>query len=120
MLVGAGVRVTTRLTLQGIVERIPYRRDVEWLAFDGRVLFIGGEVAFRSARPKVRPFVSGGAGVMDEGTWTRKTSSGPGASRVEERIARRYRLAMMTAATGLDVRVAERPRRVVRPPAMRP
>lgn len=109
LLIGGGYRITDRLTLQAFAERVAYDRDIEYLAFDGRVLFVGGEVAFQSARPSVRPFVTFGAGLMnDEGTWTQKTSSGPGQPRVEQRVARSYSLAMTTASTGLDVRVTDR------------
>src|SRR5688500_10803254 len=60
---GIGYRLTRRLTLQAIVDRIPYDRDVEWLTFEGRVLFAGAEASFQSARPKVRPFATIGFGV---------------------------------------------------------
>src|SRR5687768_6067764 len=55
---GAGLRVTRGLSVQAVFDRIPYHRDEDYLAFDGRVLFIGVEAAFQSQRPRVRPFVT--------------------------------------------------------------
>lgn len=100
---GIGYRLTRRLTLQAIVDRIPYYRDVEWLTFDGRVLFAGAEASFQSARSRVRPFATIGLGVLDdEGLWIRKTSTGPGRPRTEERIAREYVELAMTSSAGID------------------
>lgn len=109
VLAGGGYRITRRLTLQVIVNRIPYHRDIEYLTFDGRVLFVGGEVAFQSERPRVRPFVTFGAGRSDDqGAWVQKTSRGPGLPREETRVDRSYGGAMTTCSAGLDVRVTER------------
>jgi hypothetical protein len=106
---GVGIAVTNRLTIQGTVARIPYNRDVEWLAFDGRVIFAGVEAALRSAGPRVRPYFTAGAGVLnDRGIWTRKESAGPGAPRITETIDRRSTLGAFTASGGIDVRVSTR------------
>lgn len=104
---GAGVRLSPRWTLQGIVERIPYYRDVDYLTFDGRVVFAGAEMAFRSRRPKVRPTFSAGVGVMhDSRVWIRKTQTGPGLPRNEEPSTLSYTLAAMTASVGVDIPVS--------------
>ena len=89
--VGAGLRVTPGLTVQAVFDRIPYHRDEDYLAFDGRVLFIGVEAAFQSQRPRVRPFVTIGAGVMnDQKDWTHRTQTrpwpGPGGERHRARV----------------------------------
>jgi hypothetical protein len=49
---GAGVRVASQWTIQAVVDRIPYYRDVEYLRFDGRMLFAGAEAAFLSRNAK--------------------------------------------------------------------
>lgn len=109
------------MTLQAVVERIPYYRDVEYLTFDGRVFFVGAEAAFQSTRRSMRPFVTVGAGALiDDGVWIRKTIDpraivdprtmivDPRLSRVEERVDRDYRLGAMTASGGLDFAVSPR------------
>lgn len=106
--VGVGVRVSSRWTIQAIVDRIPYFRDIEYLRFDGRVIVGGVEAAFLSANPKVRPYFTVGAGVMDDDRiWIHKTTIDPRLPRVEERSDLHYRLKMFTSSTGVDVRVAE-------------
>jgi hypothetical protein len=115
---GAGFRLTPRVTLQAIVERIPYYRDAEHLTFDGRVLFVGAEAAFQTSGRIVRPFATIGAGLMmDDGVWIRKSiqparidpqTSIVEFTRIEERVERDYRLSAMTASGGLDVAVSER------------
>jgi hypothetical protein len=106
--VGAGVRVTPRLTLQAVFDRIPYHRDVAYLEFDGRVLFGGIEAAFQSRRPRVRPFVTIGAGVMtDKKRWTRRTQIGPSEYRVDGDTYYAYTLAALRSSGGLDIRVSE-------------
>jgi hypothetical protein len=106
--VGAGLRVTSGLTVQAVFDRIPYHRDEDYLAFDGRVLFIGVEAAFQSQRPRVRPFVTIGAGVMhDRKDWTHKTQTSPGQSRVESVTTHEYTLAAMRSSGGIDVRLTD-------------
>jgi hypothetical protein len=106
---GFGYRISPRVTLQGIAERISYHRDVEWLAFDGRILFFGVEAAFQSTRRTVRPFATLGVGMFDDrGTWIQKTAIHPSLPRVEERVDRSYQLAAMTASGGVDFRVSDR------------
>ena len=106
--VGAGLRVTPGLTVQAVFDRIPYHRDEDYLAFDGRVLFIGVEAAFQSQRPRVRPFVTIGAGVMnDQKDWTHRTQIGPGQSRVESVTEHEYTLAAMRSSGGIDVRLTD-------------
>ena len=106
--VGAGLRVTPVLTVQAVFDRIPYHRDADYLAFDGRVLFIGVEAAFQSQRPRVRPFVTIGGGVMnDQKDWTHLTQTGPGQSRVEDVTEHEYRLAMMRSSGGVDFRLTD-------------
>jgi hypothetical protein len=107
--VGAGYRLSRRWTIQGIVERIPYHRDVEWLRFDGRMLFGGVEAAFLAAKPKVRPYFTVGTGIGDDdGVWIDKRSIHPRLPRVEERRERHYRVTMVTTSGGIDVKVSER------------
>jgi hypothetical protein len=105
---GAGLRVTPGLTVQAVFDRIPYHRDADYLAFAGRVLFIGVEAAFQSQRPRVRPFVTIGAGVMnDQKDWTHRTQIGPGQVRVESVTQHAYTLAMMRSSGGVDVRLTD-------------
>ena len=54
---GFGVRLTPRLTVQAIVDRVGYHRDEDWLTFDGRVIFAGVEAAFSSSGRKVRGYL---------------------------------------------------------------
>jgi hypothetical protein len=106
--VGAGLQVTPGLTVQAVFDRIPYHRDEDYLAFDGRVLFIGVEAAFQSQRPRVRPFVTIGAGIMnDRKDWTHRTQTGPGQIRVESVTTHAYTLAMMRSSGGIDVRLTD-------------
>ena len=106
--VGAGLRVTPGLTVQAVFDRIPYHRDEDYLAFDGRVLFIGVEAAFQSQRPRFRPFVTIGAGVMnDQKDWTHRTQLGPGQPRVESVTEHEYTLAAMRSSGGVDVRLTD-------------
>jgi hypothetical protein len=105
---GAGLPVTPRLTVQAVFDRIPYHRDVAYLEFDGRVLFAGVEAAFQSRRPRVRPFVTIGGGVMrDKKRWTRRTQIGPGQYRVESVTDHAYSMAALRSSGGLDVRLTE-------------
>lgn len=103
---GAGLQVTRGLTVQAVFDRIPYHRDEDYLAFDGRVLFIGVEAAFQSQRPRVRPFFTIGAGIMnDQKAWTHRTQIGPGQARVETITDHEYTLAAMRSSGGVDVRL---------------
>ena len=105
---GAGLRVTPGLTVQAVFDRIPYHRDEDYLAFDGRVLFIGVEAAFQSQRPRVRPFVTIGAGVMnDQKDWTHRTQPGPGQFRVESITHHEYTLPAIRSSGGVDVRLTD-------------
>ncbi len=106
---GVGYRVSRRWTIQAVVDRIAYHRDVEYLRFDGRVLFGGVEAAFLAAKTRVRPYVTVGAGIADDDwVWISKRTIDPRLPRVEERSEQHYRLGMVTSSVGLDVRVSER------------
>lgn len=106
--VGAGLRVTPGLSVQAVFDRIPYHRDEDYLAFDGRVLFIGIEAAFQSRRPRVRPFITIGAGIMDDQKdWTHRTQIGPGQVRVESVTRHEDTLAAMRSSGGVDVRLTD-------------
>ena len=106
--VGAGLRVTPGLTVQAVFDRIPYHRDEDYLAFDGRVLFIGVEAAFQSQRPRVRPFVTIGAGVMnDQKDWTHRTQLGPGQSGWRASPSTSTRWPAMRSSGGIDVRLTD-------------
>jgi hypothetical protein len=105
---GGGFKVTRRVTIQALVDRVGYHRDVEWLTFDGRVLFAGVEAAFQLTRPRVRPFVTVGIGVFDDrGTWIRKTMVAPFQTVVEPPIIRDYTLSASTASGGIDFRLTD-------------
>ena len=105
---GAGLRVTDRLTVQAVFDRIPYHRDEEYLAFDGRVLFVGAEAAFQWHPSRVHPFVTVGAGVMnDEKRWTHRTLIAPGQQRDESVTEHAYTLAAMRSSGGVDIRVSD-------------
>jgi len=106
---GVGFWVSPRWTIQATVDRIPYFRDIDYLRFDGRVIFAGVEAAFLSSNPNVRPYFTVGAGLMDDHRiWINKTTIDPRLPRVEERSDLHYRLKMFTSSTGLDFRVTER------------
>jgi hypothetical protein len=105
---GAGLRVTPRLTLQVVFDRIPYRRDAEYLVFDGRVLFAGVEAAFRSTRARVRPYAAIGAGMMhDAKRWTHRRQIGPGQYLVDEVTDHEFMRTTVRASGGMDVSLSE-------------
>jgi hypothetical protein len=104
-----GYRLTSRLSVQALIQRIPYYRDIDYLTFDGRVVFSGLEAAFQSNKPKVRPIATIGVGVFnDDGVWIQKTIVNPSLPRVTTTIPRHYNLAAMTASGGADFRINER------------
>jgi len=106
---GAGVRVTPRLTIQAVFDRTPYHRDDSYLEFDGRVVLGGIEGVFQSSRPRVRPFVT--VGVVfgnDRKRWTHKSQTGPAQFRVDDITEHEYTVVMTRLAVGLDIRVSER------------
>ncbi len=107
---GAGYRLTERLTIQAIAERIAYKRDISYLTFDGRVIFVGAEAAFQYGTRRVRPFWTIGAGFFnDDGIDVRKRIVDPRLPPVEdERGERHFTLAAMTASGGIDIPVAKR------------
>jgi len=107
---GAGVRVAPRLAILGFVDRVGYYRNVEWLTFDGRVIFAGAEASLRFARGGgTSPYVTFGAGMLnDSGVWIRKTQVGPFQSRVDETIDRDGSKATMTASGGIEIPVSSR------------
>jgi hypothetical protein len=106
---GIGYRLTSRLHVQALIQRIPYYRDIEYLTFDGRVLFSGLEAAFQSTKPKVRPIATIGIGVFnDDGVWIQKTIVNPSVPRVTTTSNRDHNLGAMTASGGVDIRVSER------------
>jgi hypothetical protein len=106
---GVGFRVSPRWTIQATVDRIPYFRDIEYLRFDGRVLFAGVEAAFLSTNVTVRPYFTVGAGLMhDHRIWINKTTIDLRLPRVEERHDLLYQLRMFRSSTGLDFRISER------------
>jgi hypothetical protein len=106
---GIGFSLTPRFAVQAIIQRIPYYRDVEWLTFDGRVLFVGAEAAFQSTKSTVRPFATAGIGMFnDDGVWIRKTTVSPTLPRVEERVKRTYTLSALTASGGIDFSISGR------------
>jgi hypothetical protein len=106
--VAAGMRLGPRLMVLGLVDRVSYYRDVEWLSFDGRIVFTGAELSLQFAEGRTRPYVTFGAGALnDSGIWIRKTP-GPIESRIDERIDRAGTHAAMTGSGGVDVRVSPR------------
>jgi hypothetical protein len=67
---GLGVRLSQKLTVQAILERIGYHRDVDYLRIEGRVIFAGVEASWLWKPGRVQPFVTVGAGFFnDDGTW---------------------------------------------------
>jgi hypothetical protein len=108
---GFGVRLTPRLIVQAIVDRVGYHRDEDWLTFDGRVIFAGVEAAFSSSERKVRGFWSIGGGVFnDDGTAIRKSPLDPRlpqpGPRQDPPVDRAFTLAAMTASGGIEVPVS--------------
>ena len=104
-----GWRLTPRLTIQGVFDRIPYHRTESYLEFDGRVLMGGVETTFQSSRPDVRPYLT--VGVVfghDHKLWTHKTQTGPAQFRVDSVTEHEYTVAMTRLAGGLDFRVSDR------------
>jgi hypothetical protein len=105
---GAGLRLTPRLALHLVVDRIPYHREAEHLVFDGRVLFAGVEAAFGWSAGRVRPFVTVGAGLMhDRKRWTHRSLAGPGRMRVDEVTEHAYTLTTARASGGIEVPLSE-------------
>jgi hypothetical protein len=103
-----GVRITRRLTIQAVFDRIPYHRDEDYLAFDGRVLFGGLEASFQSARQRVRPFVTIGVGMMnDTKRWTDRVQIGPTRYQDVGVTEHAFTRAMLRSSGGLDVRVSD-------------
>jgi hypothetical protein len=97
------------VTLRAFVDRVAYYRDVEWLTFDGRIIFGGAEADVRFASTGPAPYLSVGAGVLsDSGIWIRKTQTGVAQSRVDEQIDRTGSKATMTASGGIDIPVSSR------------
>jgi len=106
---GAGIRVAPRLTIVAFADRVRYYRDVEWLTFDGRVIFMGAEASLRFAPRGTSPYVTFGVGILnDSGIWIRKNQAGPSQPRVDERIDRTGSAATMTASGGVDIPVSPR------------
>ena len=103
---GLGYRLTERLTVQAILERIGYDRNLDYLKIDGRVIFTGIEASWLWKPGRVQPFVTVGAGFFnDDGTWTYRSTT-PFGPRTEEVSARHYTLAAMTSSTGFEVPVS--------------
>jgi hypothetical protein len=104
---GAGRRLTERLTVQAVVDRIPYHRDAGYLAFDGRVLFAGAEAAFAWHRRRVRPLLTVGAGIMDDRKrWTHRTPDASGRYRKDQVTTHRFTRAAMRASGGVEIPIA--------------
>ena len=105
----AGMRLGRRLMILGLVDRVSYYRDVEWLTFDGRIVFAGAEMSLQFGTDRVKPYVTFGAGVLnDAGVWVRKTQTGPSQSRIEERIDRDGTRAAMTGSGGIEIEATPR------------
>src|SRR5687767_5949922 len=105
---GVGFRVSPRLTIQAVFDRIPYYRNASHLTFDGRVLYAGVEASLQSTRRQVRPFITIGVGMMnDQKVWTHKTQVGPAEFRVDRITEHHYTLSMLRSSAGLDIRVSE-------------
>lgn len=105
----AGMRVGRRLSIVVLADRVAYYRDVEWLTFDGRIIFVGAEVDATLGSGRGAPYLTFGAGVLnDSGSWIRKTQTGPGQPRIDERIDRTGSKATMTGSGGVDIRVSPR------------
>ena len=106
---GAGIQLNPEFAVRAFVDRVAYYRDVEWLTFDGHVVFAGAEASLRWRRAVTSPYVTIGAGVLnDSGIWTRKTQTDPSQSRVDEQIDRKGTRAALTSSGGIDIRVSER------------
>jgi hypothetical protein len=105
---GIGYRLTDRLTLQAVFDRMPYYRDAGYLVFDGRVLFVGGEAAFQWRPSRVHPFVTVGAGLMnDRKQWTHRNQTGPNQYGPPTITDHEYTLAAMRTSGGVDVVLTE-------------
>ena len=106
---GVGIQVNPGFAVRAFVDRIAYYRDVDWLTFDGRVLFAGAEASLQWRRPRTSPYVTLGAGMLnDSGIWTRKTQTGPSQARIDEQIERTGTLAALTSSGGIDIRLSDR------------
>lgn len=105
----AGVRVRRQISVVVLADRVDYYRDVEWLTFDGRSVFVGAEADATLGSGRVAPYLTFGTGMLnDSGIWIRKVQTGPSQARVEERIERTGSKATMTGSGGLDIRVSPR------------
>jgi hypothetical protein len=104
----AGMRLGRRLTILGLVDRVSYYRDVEWLTFDGRIVFAGAEMSLQFGTGRVKPYVTFGGGALnDSGVWIRK-AQGPTPSRIDERIDRGGSAAAITGSGGVEIEVTPR------------
>ena len=105
----AGVRVRRQFSIVVLADRVAYYRDVEWLTFDGRIVFVGAEADAVLGSGRVAPYLTFGAGMLnDSGIWIRKVQTGPSQPRIEERTDRTGSKATMTGSGGVDVRVSPR------------
>jgi len=105
----AGMRLGQRFTILGLVDRVSYYRDVEWLTFDGRIVFAGVELSTQFGSGRTRPYVTFGAGVLnDDGVWVRKSQTGPSQPRIDERVDRAGSAATMTGSGGIEIGVTPR------------
>ena len=100
---GFGVRLSEKLTVQAILERIGYDRNLDYLGIEGRVIFAGVEASWLWKPGRVQPFVTVGAGFFnDDGTWTYRSRL-PFGPTTEDTSERHYTLAAMTSSTGFEV-----------------
>ena len=100
---GIGVRLTERLTVQAILERIGYDRNLDYLRIEGRVIFTGVEASWLWKPGRVHPFVTVGAGFFnDDSTWTSRSRI-PFGPTTEDVSEHHYTLAAMTSSTGFEV-----------------
>jgi hypothetical protein len=105
---GYGYRLTPGKTIQGLVSYASYYHEGVSSTFDGRALFVGAEIAFQSTRPRFRPFVTVGAGVLDfDDTRVNRREISPGRTMVDPPIARVFTLPGMTGSGGIDFYINE-------------
>jgi len=94
--VAVGRELTDRLTLRGVVNRLPYESDRPWLRIAGRALFLGAEAVVKYGSGSARPFLTAGGGLLlhrDEWLWKQDG----------EQYERRGSLVAGTVGTGVDI-----------------
>jgi hypothetical protein len=103
------VDLNDHLTVSGVLDRVPYRRDTSWLRFDGQFDFMGAELEHRFGGTAVQPFVVGGIGVVHfSDTWVQKLGGPLQLSATQAINERHSTYGGAVAGAGLDISLSSR------------